>query len=54
MTNPEMLTYFLWKLHLPGKLRRAEGTDGQSLTSFSLTHTDNKVNRAMPLKLQQG
>lgn len=53
MTNPEMLTY-LWKLHLPGKLGHAEGTDGQSLTSFSLTHTDNKVNRAMPIKLQQG
>lgn len=53
MTNPEMLTY-LWKLQLPGKLGRAEGTDGQSLTSFSLTHTDNKVNRAMPIKLQQG
>lgn len=42
MTNPEMLAYFSWKLHLPGKLRCAEGTDGQSLTSFSLAHTGKK------------
>lgn len=54
MPNPEMLTYFLQKLYLPGKLRCAEGTDGQSLTSFSLANTDSKVNRAMPVKLQQG
>lgn len=42
MTNSEMLACFLWKLYLPGKLRCAQGTDGQSLTSFSLAHTDNR------------